>query len=46
MYPGTWAEDARTCSACTPKVTDIAVIGLPDEEMGERVVGVVQFATG
>lgn len=27
-----------------PKVADVAVIGAPDEEMGERVVAVIQLA--
>lgn len=27
-----------------PKVTDVAVVGAPDEEMGEKVVAVVQPA--
>ncbi|WP_041939722.1 MULTISPECIES: acyl-CoA synthetase [Frankia] len=34
-------EDSLTLH---PKVLDVAVIGLPDEEMGERVVAVVQPA--
>jgi len=29
-----------------PKVADVAVIGIPDEEMGEQVVALVQPATG
>jgi long-chain acyl-CoA synthetase len=40
IYP----QEVEDLFSLHPKVTDIAVIGLPDEEMGERVVGVVQPA--
>ena len=38
IYP----QEIENRLATHPKVADVAVIGLPDEEMGERVVAVVQ----
>jgi long-chain acyl-CoA synthetase len=40
IYP----QEVEDLFSLHPKVTDIAVIGVPDEEMGERVVAVVQPA--
>jgi fatty-acyl-CoA synthase len=42
IYPRE-VEDVLTLH---PAVYDVAVIGVPDEEMGERVLGVVQLADG
>lgn len=42
IYP----QEVEDLFSLHPAVHDIAVIGVPDEEMGERVVGVVQPAEG
>ncbi len=42
IYP----QEIEDLFSLHPSVTDIAVIGVPDEEMGERVVAFVQAAPG
>jgi fatty-acyl-CoA synthase len=42
IYP----QEIEDCFALHPKVDDVAVIGVPDEEMGEAVKAVVQPAPG
>jgi acyl-CoA synthetase (AMP-forming)/AMP-acid ligase II len=42
IYP----QEAENVLAMHPKVDDVAVFGVPDEEMGERVHAVVQPAPG
>ncbi|HEY4458869.1 MAG TPA: acyl-CoA synthetase [Pseudonocardiaceae bacterium] len=42
IYP----QEIEDCFALHPKVDDVAVIGVPDEEMGEAVKAVVQVAPG
>jgi len=42
IYP----QEVEDCFALHPKVLDVAVIGVPDEEMGEAVKAVVQPAPG
>jgi fatty-acyl-CoA synthase len=42
IYP----QEVEDLFSLHPAVADIAVIGVPDEEMGERVVAFVQPATG
>lgn len=42
IYP----QEIEDLFSLHPKVLDIAVLGLPDEEMGERVVAVVHAAPG
>ncbi|HEY5856819.1 MAG TPA: acyl-CoA synthetase [Aldersonia sp.] len=42
IYP----QEIEDLFSLHPKVLDIAVVGLPDEEMGEKVVAVVQPAPG
>lgn len=42
IYP----QEIENCLVAHPKVADVAVIGVPDEEMGERVVAIVQPAPG
>ncbi len=42
IYP----QEIENCLVAHPKVADVAVIGVPDEEMGECVVAVVQPAAG
>ncbi|SBW23007.1 long-chain-fatty-acid-CoA ligase [Candidatus Protofrankia californiensis] len=42
IYP----QEVEDCLAVHPKVLDVAVIGVPDEEMGEAVKAVVQPAPG
>ncbi|WP_131786408.1 acyl-CoA synthetase [Protofrankia symbiont of Coriaria ruscifolia] len=42
IYP----QEVEDCLALHPKVLDVAVIGVPDEEMGEAVKAVVQPAPG
>jgi acyl-CoA synthetase (AMP-forming)/AMP-acid ligase II len=42
IYP----QEIENCLVTHPKVADAAVIGVPDEEMGERVLAVVQPAIG
>ncbi|MDQ1106682.1 acyl-CoA synthetase [Nocardioides zeae] len=42
IYP----QEIEDCLALHPKVHDVAVIGVPDEDMGERVKAVVQLADG
>ncbi|MCB2050478.1 MAG: acyl-CoA synthetase [Novosphingobium sp.] len=42
IYP----QEIENLLASHPKIADIAVIGLPDPEMGERVVAVVELADG
>ena len=40
------AGDREPAGACTPKVADVAVIGVPNEDFGEEVKAVVQPAEG
>jgi acyl-CoA synthetase (AMP-forming)/AMP-acid ligase II len=42
IYP----QEVEDCLALHPKVADVAVIGMPDDEMGESVLAVVQPAQG
>ena len=42
IYP----QEIENCLITHPKVADVAVIGVPDEEMGECVLAVVQPAAG
>ena len=42
IYP----QEVEDCFALHPKVDDVAVFGVPDEEMGEAVKAVVQPAPG
>ncbi|HEY8516771.1 MAG TPA: acyl-CoA synthetase [Candidatus Binatia bacterium] len=42
IYP----QEVESCLATHPKVDDVAVIGVPNEEMGEEVKAVVQLAPG
>jgi long-chain acyl-CoA synthetase len=42
IYP----QEIEDCLALHPKVFDVAVIGIPDQEMGEQVKAVVQPADG
>ncbi|WP_068271299.1 acyl-CoA synthetase [Aldersonia kunmingensis] len=42
IYP----QEVEDLFSLHPKVLDIAVLGLPDEDMGERVVAVVQVGPG
>jgi fatty-acyl-CoA synthase len=42
IYP----QEIEDCLTMHPSVLDVAVIGIPDEEMGERVCAVVQPAPG
>ncbi|MEE8601407.1 acyl-CoA synthetase [Euzebya tangerina] len=42
IYP----QEIEDCLTLHPKVSDVAVIGVPDEEMGQRVLAVVQAAPG
>jgi long-chain acyl-CoA synthetase len=42
IYP----QEIENCLVTHPKVADAAVVGVPDEEMGERVLAVVQPAIG
>jgi fatty-acyl-CoA synthase len=42
IYP----QEIEDCLTMHPAVLDVAVIGIPDEEMGERVCAVVQPAPG
>ena len=42
IYP----QEIENCLVTHPKVADVAVIGVPDEEMGECVLAVVQPAAG
>ncbi|HEY5334567.1 MAG TPA: AMP-binding protein, partial [Mycobacteriales bacterium] len=42
IYP----QEVENVLALHPAITDVAVIGVPDEEMGERVLAVVQPAPG
>ncbi|ATI80612.1 acyl-CoA synthetase [Sphingobium yanoikuyae] len=42
IYP----QEIESCLVTHPKVADVAVIGVPDEDMGEIVMAVVQVAAG
>ena len=42
IYP----QEIENCLVTHPKVADVAVIGVPDEDMGEIVMAVVQLAPG
>jgi long-chain acyl-CoA synthetase len=42
IYP----QEVEDCLVLHPKVADVAVIGVPDQEMGEQVLAVVQPASG
>src|SRR3546814_18131476 len=41
-----YPQETENAMTLHPKVLDVAVIGVPDEEMGERVHAVVQVAPG
>src|SRR5690606_3569185 len=42
IYP----QEVENCLATHPKIDDVAVIGVPHEDMGEEVKAVVQLAPG
>lgn len=42
IYP----QEIENCLVTHPRVADVAVIGVPDEDLGERVMAVVQLAPG
>ncbi len=42
IYP----QEVEDCLVMHPKVADVAVFGIPDDEMGEQVMAVVQPAPG
>ncbi|MCB0982455.1 MAG: acyl--CoA ligase, partial [Ilumatobacter sp.] len=42
IYPA----EAEQALARHPQVVDVACIGLPDDEMGEKLVAIVQLAPG
>ncbi len=42
IYP----QEIENCLVTHPKVADAAVIGVPDEEMGERAIAIVQPIAG
>jgi long-chain acyl-CoA synthetase len=42
IYP----QEAENTLAVHPKVADVAVFGVPDDEMGEKVHAVVELAAG
>ena len=42
IYP----QEVENCLAAHPRIYDVAVIGVPNDDMGEEVKGVVQLAPG
>ena len=42
VYP----QEIEDCLVMHPKVADVAVFGIPDDEMGEQVMAAVQPAEG
>ena len=42
IYP----QEVENCLAAHPRIDDVAVIGVPNDDMGEEVKGVVQLAPG
>src|SRR3546814_18253010 len=42
IYP----QEIEDCLVMHPKVADVAVFGIPDDEMGEQVMAAVQPAEG
>jgi long-chain acyl-CoA synthetase len=41
-----YSQEVENCLSAHPDVLDVAVIGVPDEEMGESVLAVVQPVPG
>jgi fatty-acyl-CoA synthase len=41
-----YSQEVENCLSAHPDVMDVAVIGVPDEEMGESVLAVVQLMSG
>ncbi|HEY1623235.1 MAG TPA: acyl-CoA synthetase [Streptosporangiaceae bacterium] len=41
-----YSQEVENCLTAHPDVMDVAVIGVPDEEMGESVLAVVQLMSG
>ena len=42
IYP----QEIENCLIAHPKIADVAVIGIPDEEMGEKALAIIQPAIG
>ena len=42
IYP----QEVENCLAAHPRIDDVAVIGVPNDDMGEEVKAVVQLAPG
>jgi long-chain acyl-CoA synthetase len=41
-----YSQEVENCLSAHPDVLDVAVIGMPDEEMGESVLAVIQLMPG